>query len=86
AAKVGHLVRTQTRVSRITQDERGVSAAWTDTKTGATGETHADFMVCTIPAPVLNQLDIQISDAKKAAIRALPYGNSVKIGLEMKRR
>jgi len=86
AARVGNLVRLNTRVTKITQDDKGVAAAWTDTVTGASGETHADWMICTIPAPVLGQLDIQLSDAKKAAIRALPYGNSVKIGLEMKRR
>ncbi|EGD59015.1 amine oxidase [Novosphingobium nitrogenifigens DSM 19370] len=86
AAKVGKLIRYNTKVTKIAQDDKGVSASWVDTKTGATGETHADWMVCTIPAPVLNQMDFQISETKKAAIRALPYGNSVKIGLEMKRR
>lgn len=85
-ARVGKMIRFNTRVTRIAQDDKGVTAGWTDTKTGATGEAHADYMVCTIPAPVLNQIDFQVSAAKKAAIRALPYGNSVKIGLEMKRR
>ena len=66
--------------------QRGVTASWTDTKTGMTGESHADWMVCTIPATVLGQIQVQVSDAKKAAIKALPYGNSVKIGLEMKSR
>jgi monoamine oxidase len=87
AAKVGNLVRLNTRVTKIMQDDKGVSAAWTDTVTGATGVAKADYMVCTIPAPVLNQMEVfQVSDKMKAAIRALPYGNSVKIGLEMKRR
>lgn len=85
-ARVGKLIRYNTRVTKIAQDEKGVTASWTDAKTGATGETKADWMVCTIPAPVLGQIDTQMSDAKKAALKALPYGNSVKIGLEMKRR
>lgn len=85
-ARVGKLIRYGTRVSKIAQDERGVTASWTDAKTGAAGETRADWMVCTIPATILGQIDLQVSDAKKAAIKALPYGNSVKIGLEMKRR
>lgn len=85
-ARVGKYIRYGTRVTRIAQDDKGVTAAWTDTKTGAAGETHADWLVCTIPAAVLSQIDIQVSDAKKAAIKALPYGNSVKIGLEMNRR
>lgn len=85
-ARVGKLIRFGTRVTKIAQDERGVTASWTDAKTGATGETRADWMVCTIPATVLGQIEIQVSDSKKAAIKALPYGNSVKIGLEMNRR
>ena len=85
-AKVGKMIRFNTRVTRIAQDDKGVTAVWTDTKTGVTGQTSADWMVCTIPAPVMNQIDMQIAPEKKAAIRALPYGNSVKIGLEMKRR
>jgi len=86
AAKVGSMVRMNTRVTKIAQDDHGVTVDWIDTKTGTAGESKADWLVCTIPATVLGQLDIQVSDKKKAAIRALPYGNSVKIGLEMKRR
>ncbi|WP_353229494.1 flavin monoamine oxidase family protein [Novosphingobium sp.] len=86
AAKLGNLIRLNTRVTKVAQDDRGVTAQWTDTKTGTTGETRADWLVCTIPATVLGQMDFQVSTAKKAAIRALPYSNSVKIGLEMKRR
>jgi monoamine oxidase len=85
-ARVGKLIRYNTRVSKIAQDDKGVTASWTDTRTSAAGETKADWMVCTIPAPVLSQIDVQMSDAKRAALKALPYGNSVKIGLEMKRR
>ena len=84
--QVGKLVRLNTRVSKITQDDKGVTAAWTDTKTGQTGVATADYMVCTIPATILSQLDVQISDSKKAALKALPYSGQVKIGLEMKSR
>ena len=79
-------VRLNTKVTKIAQGDTGVTASWTDTKTGATGEAKADYCVCTIPATILAQMDIQISDTKKAALKALPYSNSVKIGLEMKSR
>jgi monoamine oxidase len=85
-ARVGKMIRFNTRISKIAQDDKGVTATWVDAKTGAAGETKADWMVCTIPATILGQIDMQVSDTKKAAIKALPYGNSVKIGLEMKRR
>ena len=86
AKRVGHLIRLNTRVTKITQSDKGVAAEWTDAKTGQTGTATADFMVCTIPASVLAQIPIQVSDAKQAAIKALPYNSSVKIGLEMKSR
>ena len=84
--EVGKMVRLNTRVSKIAQDDKGVTVDWTDTKTGAAGQTKADWMVCTIPATILSQMDVQISDGKKAALKALPYSGQVKIGLEMKRR
>jgi monoamine oxidase len=86
AKRVGKFIRLNTRVTKITQDDKGVAAEWTDTKTGQTGIAKADYMVCTIPASILAQIPIQVSDAKQAAIKALPYNSAVKIGLEMKSR
>jgi monoamine oxidase len=85
-ARVGKAIRFNTRITKIAQDDKGVTASWTDAISGAAGETKADWMVCTIPATVLGQIDVQIAETKKAALKALPYGNSVKVGLEMKRR
>lgn len=86
ARQVGKLIRYNTKVVKLAQDDTGVTASWEDAKTGQKGETKADFCVCTIPATILGQMDIQVSDAKKAAIKALPYSSSAKIGLEMKTR
>ena len=84
--QVSRLVRLNTKVTRIAQDEGGVTARWTDTRTGQTGEAKADFCVCTIPLPVLNQLDVQVGPKLKAAIGAVPLNGQVKIGLEMRSR
>jgi monoamine oxidase len=73
-------------VTKVAQDDSGVTVSWQDARTGQIGESKADYCVCTIPLPVLSQLDIQMSDAKKAAVKALPYSGQVKIGLEMKSR
>ena len=86
ARQVGRMIRYNTKVSRIAQSDAGVSVDWTDARTGQTGTAMADWCVCTIPATILSQLDIQVSDAKKAALKALPYSNSVKVGLEMRSR
>jgi monoamine oxidase len=84
--QISKLVRLNTKVTKIAQDDSGVSASWVDTKTGQAGESKADWMVCAIPATILSQMDIQVSDAKKAALKALPYSGQVKVGLEMNRR
>jgi monoamine oxidase len=62
-----------------------VSASWTDTKTSLAGETLADWMVCMIPAHVLGQIGLQVSGAKKVALRALPGDKSIWSGGEVKR-
>jgi len=84
--EVGKMVRLNTKVTKLAQDDRGVTASWVDLKTGQTSESKADYCICTIPLPVLSQLDVQVGPKMKAAIRAVPYSNQVKIGLEMKSR
>jgi len=84
--QVAPMARLNTRVSRIAQGDNGVSVSWTDTKTGEAGESRADWCVCTIPTPVLSQLDLQVGAPMMEAIRAVPMNGQVKIGLEMRSR
>jgi monoamine oxidase len=86
AKQVGTAVRLNTKVTRITQDESGVTAYWEDLVSGKTGESKADYCVNTIPLPVLSQLDMQVGPALKAAMKVVPYSSQVKIGLEMRSR
>ena len=46
----------------------------------------ADWCVCTIPLSILSQIQIDVGPRMKAAIDAVPYASSVKIGLQFKRR
>jgi monoamine oxidase len=86
ARQVQPLITHNAKVSKIFQDKSGVTVTYSDTSTGAISQAKADFCVCTIPLGVLNQIDVNVSPAKQTAIAAVPYSNSVKIGLEMKRR
>ncbi len=86
AKQVGNLVTYNAKVTKIAQGDKGVTVAYQDVVSGAMKEAKADYCVCTIPLTILAQTDIQVSDPKKAAIKAVPYSNSVKIGLEFKRR
>ncbi|SHJ84470.1 monoamine oxidase [Bradyrhizobium lablabi] len=87
AKEVGDLIRYDAKVTRIQQDDSGVTVTYTDLKSAGTPQqAKADWCVCTIPLPILSQLPLEIGDRMKAAIDAVPYSPSVKIGLQFKRR
>ena len=81
------LIRYNSKVTGIRQDESGVTASFVDTVKGGPVQTvRADWCVCTIPASILGQIPANFSKPMQAAIDALPYGASCKVGLQMKRR
>ena len=87
ARQIDGLVTHNVRVSAIAQDQSGVTVTYEDrSQGGAVTQAKADFCVCAIPLPVLHQLDVQVSAPMRAAIAAVPYASSVKVGLEFKRR
>ncbi len=83
---VGHLVRRNSKVTAIKQGENSVTVTFTDTKSGKVMNASADYCLCTIPLPVLSQIEMDSSPELASAIRAVPYSTSVKVGLEFKRR
>ncbi len=85
-SQVGQLITHGAKVTQVMQDSKGVTVTYTDVPSGEVHVAKADYCVCTIPLGILNQIDINVKPAKRAAIAAVPYSNSVKIGLEMKRR
>jgi monoamine oxidase len=84
--QIDKLIRLNTRVTSIEQDASSVTAQWEDTKTGQKGVSKADYMVNTIPTPVLSQIPMQVGPKMLAAVKALQMNGQVKIGLEMKTR
>jgi monoamine oxidase len=87
AKEVGDLITYNAKVTKIAQDEQGVSVVYEDVKNpGTLQEASADWCVCTIPLTILSQIEINVGSAMQAAIAAVPYASSVKVGLQMKRR
>ena len=87
AKQVNDIVTHNVKVTRIAQDGSGVTVTYLDNGNGgAVAQAKADYCVCTIPLPVLAEIEVQASAPMKAAIQAVPYASSVKIGLEFKRR
>ena len=84
--QVAQLITHNAKVTRIFQDRKGVTVSYTDTASGTAATAKADWCVCTIPLGVLAQIDNNLSPKMQSAIAAVPYSNSVKIGLEMGRR
>ena len=72
-------------VTRIRQSGRGVQVAWRDRATGATSTVSADFLVCTIPFPVLAKIDSGLSPKVAKAVASVVYDESVKIAFDAPR-
>jgi len=86
ARELGGLIRQNTKVTCIRQDDQGVTAGWTDIRTGEAGQTRADWCLCTIPLSILSQIEMNVGAAMADAIAAVPYAAGMKIGLQFKRR
>ena len=85
-AKVGDMIRYGAKVTKIDQQGGAVTVTYTDVASGSEQTAKADYCVCTIPLGILSQIDLDASAGLRAAIAAVPYSNSVKVGLEMKTR
>ena len=83
---VGHLVRLNSKVTAIRQDENGVTVNYEDTRSGEAMTARADYCVCTLPLSILAQIPLNVSPQMTAAIKAVPYRPSVKVGIEFRRR
>ena len=84
--QVADLLRLRAQVTAIRQDSDGVSVSWRDTASGEAMQSRADWCLCTIPLSMLSQIEMNVSPALAAAINAVPYAASVKIGLQFRRR
>ena len=82
--KVERLIRMGSEVSSIRNGEKGVQVGYKD----KTGEKmiQADFCICTIPLPVLSNIDHNFSSDASRAIDSIVYMSTGKIGLQFKRR
>ncbi|YCH45570.1 flavin monoamine oxidase family protein [Pseudomonas sp. SA195] len=85
--EVGELIRYGSKITRIEQDGQGVTVTYQNSDgSGAAMQETADWCVCTLPLSILGQIPVSVSQPMQAAIRAVPYDASVKIGLQFKRR
>jgi monoamine oxidase len=87
AKQIGDLIEYDAKVIRIQQNDGGVTVSYVNSKTPSTPQiATAEWCVCTIPLSILSQIQIDVGPRMKAAIDAVPYSSSIKIGLQFKRR
>jgi monoamine oxidase len=87
AKQIGDLIEYDAKVIRIQQNDGGVTVSYVNSKTPSTPQiATAEWCVCTIPLSILSQIQVDVGPRMKAAIDAVPYSSSIKIGLQFKRR
>ncbi|NKF23876.1 flavin monoamine oxidase family protein [Solimonas marina] len=85
--ELADVIQYNSKVVKIHQDNDKVAVTYVDPKTGGNPRTvTADYCLCTIPLSVLSQIELNVSPQMQAAINAVPYSASVKVGLQFKRR
>jgi monoamine oxidase len=82
--RVGGQVRYNAEVSSIHNLEQGVKVVYKDPAGEKT--IQADLCICTIPLPVLSNIDHNFSSDASRAIDSIVYMSTGKIGLQFKRR
>lgn len=81
------VIQYNCKVTEVKQDATGVTVSYVDTRTGGAVRTaRADWCINTIPASILSQIPMNVGDKMRAAIDAIYYDASVKVGLQFKRR
>jgi len=84
--ELGHLIRFNSEVERIRQNDQGVTVDYRDVKSGKRASVSADYAIVTIPLSVLHQIDTDFSAPFAEALRSVSYSAVGKAGLQMKRR
>ena len=82
--KLTGLIRYHSEVSSIHNTEQGVRVVYKD-KTGE-HSLDSDLCICTIPLPVLSNIDHNFSSDASRAIDSIVYMQTGKIGLQFRRR
>ncbi|WP_248842643.1 flavin monoamine oxidase family protein [Pseudomonas orientalis] len=87
AKRLPGLIQYNANIKSIHQNSNGVEITWQSTRSPNSTQTElADWCICTLPLSILNKIPNNFSSRLSAAIQAVPYAPSVKIGLQFNRR
>ncbi|MBV8653233.1 MAG: FAD-dependent oxidoreductase [Alphaproteobacteria bacterium] len=83
---LGPVITYNAEVTQLRWTERGARIIWKHRKTGAQSALEADYVICTIPFPVLRQLDADFAPETKSAMAKVDYIPAGKVAFQAKRR
>ncbi|HXV99953.1 MAG TPA: flavin monoamine oxidase family protein, partial [Anaerolineae bacterium] len=83
--QVGQQIQYEAEVREIRKKPEGVAIVYAD-KSGQLQQLEGDFCICTIPLSVLRDIPADFSSKMQAAIRAINYIPTGKMGLQFSRR
>ncbi len=88
ATALGPIVNTNAEVTQIRRAGDKARIVWRDRRRGRDNVLDADYVICTVPLPVLRRMDADFSPAVKRAIAggAQVYLSAVKIAFQSDRR
>ena len=82
----GDRLKLNSPVTKIAQDDEGVTVTYTDPETGESVEERGDYVMCNIPLSALIKVSVNFSDTMADAIRSVPYAMALRMGIGYKRR
>src|SRR5690606_28891027 len=86
AANLGDLITYNAKVTKVLQDDTGVTVTYVDRASGEEKVVTADYSVCTIPFSILSQIEHNFSQTLSGVINTMSYNTATKVGLEFNRR
>jgi monoamine oxidase len=83
---LGKIITYQAEVVELRRTERGARVVWKHRRSGARAALDADYVICTIPFPVLRRLDADFAPETKAAMAKVDYVPAGKVAFQATRR
>jgi monoamine oxidase len=85
AKRLGNIVHLASEVTALRRQGDGVRILYLDKRSGQQKSIMAAYCLVTIPLKVLAAIDADLSPAYQAAIRAVDYGDAIKIAWQARR-
>jgi monoamine oxidase len=83
---LGDVVTYNAEVTQLRRAGDGARIVWKDRASGAEREEMAQYVLCTVPFPVLQKLDADFAPEVRAAMAAVDYVPAGKVAFEADRR